>query len=241
MNQANFQTLSKKLKGLSPREQVLLVLAVGAVLYALADLFVFQRQAKQIELLQQKIKSQQAQISATQLQSQQFNDPKFKPTPVTNEADNLLQQLATIDAVERAIAAQPPKLEAVFEDLRAKQHPRVQIQRIKTTPSRPISAAPAGPTKASAKKEAPAQLPSTPLTASDTPAATAANGAPIYRHGIELEVRGAYLDLLAYLKALEQRHPLLFWSDITLNAQTYPENTLRVTLYLLSRQPGLGI
>lgn len=243
MNQGFLQTISKKLKGLSTREQVLLIAAAGAVLYALADIVIFQQQVQQTETLRQKAKSQQAQVSALQQQSQQLNDPNFKAGPAKNEAGDLLQQLATIEAVERAIASGPPKLDAVFEDLRAKQHPKVQVQRIKTIPSRAITTSPAaGPTKAGAKKDVPAQLPTTPLTA---PGGTSSSGgaisSTIYRHGIELEVRGAYLDVLAYLKTLEQRHPPLFWSDITLTAQTYPENTMRVTLYLLSRQPGLGI
>lgn len=243
MNQGFRQTISKKLKGLSTREQVLLIAATGAVLYALADIVIFQQQVQQTETLRQKAKSQQAQVLTLQQQSQQLNDPNFKAGPAKNEAGDLLQQLATIETVERAIASGPPKLDAVFEDLRAKQHPKLQIQRIKTIPSRPIVISPAGsPAKAGAKKDTPAQLPTTPLTASGSPTSAASSpGGAIYRHGIELEARGPYLDVLAYLKALEQRHPLLFWSDITLTAQTYPENTMRVTLYLLSRQPGLGI
>jgi MSHA biogenesis protein MshJ len=59
---------------------------------------------------------------------------------------------------------------------------------------------------------------------------------PIYRHGVELEISGRYLDLLAYLTALEARATGILWSDLKLSSAQYPESIIRVTIYVLSNQ-----
>lgn len=58
--------------------------------------------------------------------------------------------------------------------------------------------------------------------------------APIYRHGIDLQVRGGYADLLRYLETLE-RDERIVWSGLQLTSTRYPELTLTVSLYTLSR------
>jgi MSHA biogenesis protein MshJ len=68
-------------------------------------------------------------------------------------------------------------------------------------------------------------LPVIPVLASVSP--------PVFRHGVEIQVRGGYGDLLNYLSLLE-RDPRIFWSGLKLTAGTYPELTLSVSLYTLS-------
>lgn len=60
------------------------------------------------------------------------------------------------------------------------------------------------------------------------------SGRRIYRHGIELTVGGAYLDLLAYVRALEGLPSQIYWGSAELNANTYPDVELRLTVYTLS-------
>lgn len=57
---------------------------------------------------------------------------------------------------------------------------------------------------------------------------------PIYRHGIDLQVRGSYADLVRYLEVLE-RDDRILWSGLKLSATQYPELTLTISLYTLSR------
>ena len=60
------------------------------------------------------------------------------------------------------------------------------------------------------------------------------NGAaPMYRHGVELQVRGSYADLLTYLEGLE-RDDRIFWSALRLNSTNYPELTLSVSIYAIN-------
>lgn len=60
------------------------------------------------------------------------------------------------------------------------------------------------------------------------------SGRRIYRHGIELTVSGAYLDLLAYVRSLEGLPSQIYWGSAELNATAYPNVELRLTVYTLS-------
>lgn len=57
----------------------------------------------------------------------------------------------------------------------------------------------------------------------------------IFRHGIEVQVRGGFGDLLEYLAQLE-RDERIFWSGLELATKTYPELSLSFSLYSLSTE-----
>jgi MSHA biogenesis protein MshJ len=61
---------------------------------------------------------------------------------------------------------------------------------------------------------------------------------PIYRHALELTVSGAYLDLYAYLRQLEDLPTRLYWRKADLAADNYPKAVLRLTVYTLSFDPS---
>jgi len=70
-------------------------------------------------------------------------------------------------------------------------------------------------------------------TASE-PAPAPAPRADIYRHGVEITVRGGYFELLAYLTRLESQPIRMFWKDLELAATDYPRITMKLTVYTLS-------
>jgi MSHA biogenesis protein MshJ len=71
-----------------------------------------------------------------------------------------------------------------------------------------------------------------------TPAATttaAVDGAPLYRHGVEITVEGSYGDLMAWLFSLENLpDPRLLWGGVKLNVDQHPTVRLSLTVYTLS-------
>ena len=89
-----------------------------------------------------------------------------------------------------------------------------------------------------------AAAPATPATAPAT-SAPAAAGTPLvvkapdllYRHGVELTLRGSYLDMVDYMHALETLPTQLFWGKAQLDAEDYPNVRLTLTLYTLSLDP----
>lgn len=99
----------------------------------------------------------------------------------------------------------------------------------------PVSAIPreAAATLAAAYP-APAGAPSaTPAAAAAAPVVPAA--APLlYRHGVELAVRGNYLDMVSYMDALEAMPAQLIWSKASLSVEDYPNARLTLRVYTLS-------
>lgn len=87
-------------------------------------------------------------------------------------------------------------------------------------------------------------LPVTPLLDKDNSrfdtaavAAVAAAVTPetqIFKHGVEITVRGNYLDLLQYLTALERLPTQMFWGRVKMDVVQYPTAELTLTLYTLS-------
>jgi len=56
----------------------------------------------------------------------------------------------------------------------------------------------------------------------------------LYRHGVEVTVRGNYLDMVDYMSALEAMPTRLFWGKAQLDVEEYPASRLTLTLYTLS-------
>ena len=56
----------------------------------------------------------------------------------------------------------------------------------------------------------------------------------IYKHGVQMTVRGNYADLLQYLTALEKLPTQMFWGNARMNVVRYPNAELTLTLYTLS-------
>ncbi|HEX6929659.1 MAG TPA: hypothetical protein VF267_10435 [Gammaproteobacteria bacterium] len=66
--------------------------------------------------------------------------------------------------------------------------------------------------------------------------------AAVYRHGLELEVRGSYMNVLAYLREIESLEWQFFWEAVTLESGKYPENRVRIRVYSLNLEEGwLGV
>lgn len=64
----------------------------------------------------------------------------------------------------------------------------------------------------------------------------------VYRQGLELEVEGRYLDVLAYLRELEGLSSQFFWERLVLESKDYPINRVRIVVYSLNLEEGwLGV
>jgi MSHA biogenesis protein MshJ len=119
-----------------------------------------------------------------------------------------------------------PLLEAI---LRA--NGKLQLVALATLPVTPVGG-PAAP--GAAPVAAASATPS--AAASSAPAASAAPAMSglLYRHGVQVTVRGSYLDMVDYMAALESLPAQLFWGDATFDVEDYPRAHVTLTLYTLS-------
>ncbi|HEX8480051.1 MAG TPA: type II secretion system protein GspM [Telluria sp.] len=69
-----------------------------------------------------------------------------------------------------------------------------------------------------------------PATAAPAPAVTGL----LYRHGVQVTVRGSYGDMIDYMAALERLPTQLFWGQAQLAVEDYPRTQVTLTLYTLS-------
>jgi MSHA biogenesis protein MshJ len=72
------------------------------------------------------------------------------------------------------------------------------------------------------------------LPVTDMAASQGQAGRRVFRHGVELTLAGGYLDLHAYLSALEGLSTQLYWGRAEMSVATYPVATLKLTVYTLS-------
>jgi len=61
----------------------------------------------------------------------------------------------------------------------------------------------------------------------------------LYRHALVMQMEGNYLNLLAYLKALEEMPHKVFWDILAVEVQDYPLMKVRLQLHTLSLSEDL--
>jgi len=104
---------------------------------------------------------------------------------------------------------------------------RLQLIALTTLPVTAVGASPGAGTQA---RPADAAVPGAAPATAATPAAAGL----LYRHGVQVTVRGSYLDMIDYMAALERLPTQLFWGQARLTVENYPDAQLTLTLYTIS-------
>ena len=100
---------------------------------------------------------------------------------------------------------EPKEMSHVLEQVLARAQ-RLQLRALRTLPPQAVAAPDAQP---------------------------GAPAAQIYKHGVELELSGAYLDTLYFLQALEALPWRFFWDRIEYEVEEHPRGRVRLRLYTL--------
>ena len=79
-------------------------------------------------------------------------------------------------------------------------------------------------------------LPSTPLL--EGAAEGGPDGSMVYKHGMRIELKGNYLDILRYLRSLEGLEWKVFWGQVTLQTEKHPVSKVSLLIYTLSTHQG---
>lgn len=118
---------------------------------------------------------------------------------------------------------------------------KLQLVSLATLPVTPVGGPPAAAPAMPANPASPANpaAPGTNAATAAVPAAVpaaaaAASSTLLYRHGVQVTVRGSYLDMIDYMAALEGLPAQLFWGDATFSVEAYPRAHVTLTLYTLS-------
>jgi MSHA biogenesis protein MshJ len=225
-----------KIDALSLRERAIIFAMAALALISLVNTSLLDPQFAQQKQLTQRIKQEQVQIVAIQAEIQQ----KVKSREVDPDAANLVrlqvlkQQSAQLQDSLRDMQSglvSPDKMARLLEDI-VKQNSQLRVMALKTLPVSRLSEVVSIPNTVAEKAVEATAVPASVLTKDRTENKSAAD--LVYRHGVEITVQGAYLDMMRYMTALETMPWQLFWGGAKLDAGEYPKATLTLTLYTLS-------
>jgi len=73
------------------------------------------------------------------------------------------------------------------------------------------------------------------------PGAQVDAGSQLYRHGVEMTLKGSYFALTQYLASLEKLPARLVWGRVELQVEHYPDIRLTLQVHTLSNQRTLGL
>jgi len=211
--------LATRIDALTLRERVLLFAAIAAVyvfgmhFFGLGPMFAKQDLLRtQIVQLQNNLEGIDNEIRAKVLAAQVDPD-----APTRARAAAVRTELETLAASLRAMqnGLVPPERMAPLLEAILRANGRMQLVSMRTLAVEPMGGA-----------EKPQSAPEAQSAAK--PAAL------LYRHGVEVTVRGNYLDMIGYMAALESMPTQLFWGKAQLDTETWPSSRLTLTLYTLS-------
>ncbi len=218
--------LAQRYAALPHRERVLLPAAVCFAILMLGYLLLIEPARMQRVVLQQQLQVQTAELAVTQAQLDLLRARVADPD-------------AALKAQLAALRTQAHDTEAQFRQLQGSLVPPqemtqwlsglLQAQRgLHLVGLRSLAPTSVGEM---VQKRTPAAA-SAPETAAS--AAAAADDAWLYRHGVELTVRGSYQELLAFLHTLERMPRRVYWGELRLDASASPAIVMTLTVHTLS-------
>jgi MSHA biogenesis protein MshJ len=228
-----------RVEALQPRERIMAFGAAVVVLAFLANTLVFAPLSRKEGSLRSTLQQQSITIGgiAADIEGKARaygNDPN---EPLRQRLGELRAETARTSEELRTMqkGLVPPERIAPLLEAILRANGRLKLVSLKTLPVTTLT-----------DGSTPPPAPGAPAPANGTPAAPPAAPMPppvvkspdlLYRHGVELTVRGSYLDMVDYMQALETLPTQLFWGKAQLDAEAYPNVRLTLTLYTLSLDP----
>lgn len=204
----------ERIDELSLRERALSFLVVIGVLYAFAAVALFAPLRAEQTRLERALTANQNQIQAFDRQTQALVGASTRGGDVEQRRKlaALQEQLRALDgslngATEGLVS---PREMGRLVDQVLRRSSALQVVRVENLPPVPLF---------SGKDGAP------------VPGQQA-----IYKHGLRMELRGRYRDIVSYLRTLEGLPWKVLWGGISLRTDATPYSTVTLTLYTLSLQ-----
>lgn len=222
---AQLKKYTDRLDALSLRERGIVFVAVMVVLYAVAANLLFPPLYAEQDKLKKQLTAKRSQIQLFEVQIQAALAKSALDPDAPNRA-KLADLERRLQALDRSLATVTARLvpskdmARLVEQILARNR-RVSVVRIESLPAEPLQ---------SVAVPVAGQKPGT------------GRALMAYRHGMRIELRGGYLDMLAYLREVENLPWKMFWGQVTLQVEQYPVSRLVLHVYTLSTQESwIGI
>ena len=197
------------------RERAMFFGAVALVLMTLLQVFLLDPMLSRRNQLTGQIAQQDDESKAILAQIQTLIRPDLPDQDALNRdrLKNLREQMAQLDRqleLQQRQFVAPGKIAAMLESMIGKNR-KLQLLSLRNVPGGSV-----------------------PKSGAGAPPGGAGGGREIFRHTVELRVKGSYFDLLDYLDALERMPQRVFWDGFELSVAQYPQSVLKLTIYTLS-------
>lgn len=203
----------------SPRERWLVYVVGFVVIVALGDQLVTAPQQSRVQSARAQLEAErqhtvELQAEIAKLSAQLTQDPN---RVLRERIAELKVEHATLDAMLRELTVgliQPTEMTQVLREMLADEK-GLQLVRLANGQGEPVLlvAPPAG--RAPANEEP-----------------------RLYRHTLEMEVQGGYLDALRYLKRLEALPWTFYWDSVELRVDQYPKSRFVIRISTLGLREG---
>lgn len=225
MMKQQWEIMSAKVDAMSARERVLVFGAIAALVVTLVNILLLEPLFMRHKALQVQVSQQQQQMSEVQSQIAallQENSPNSN-SPQRIQINQFKKEIDEGNAFLKSSRERLVQPEKMAEHLRQilNRNNRLQLVALQTLPVTPLLDVP------DAKKAE--QAGATPVTTT-----ALAQEKQVFKHGVQLTLRGNYLDLLQYLSALEKLPQQMFWAKAKMSVVQYPNTELTLILYTLS-------
>jgi MSHA biogenesis protein MshJ len=254
-----WQRFAARIDALSLRERVLAFAAAAALIVSAAYMLALGPLFRAEQQLRSQLSQRQNNLAGMDSEiNQKIKVFQRDPDAATRAR---LQQVKTesaqlgdsLQAMQKGLVA--PERMAPLIDAILRANGRLKLVAMRTLPVASLNEAPGGNSaeqgqpdpKTERRNETEAKLASikaalatdnpkhpAPGAAANGPAIAPKPGSLLYRHGVEITVRGNYLDMIDYMAALEALPTQLFWGGARLEVEEYPTARLTLTMYTLS-------
>ena len=227
--------LQTRFNALKQREQILVMIAGGAILLMLCDQLFWSPLSHSNKQHKTAIESAQQQLDQLKATNAEIN------AKLAEDPDAELRR--NIEAINQNLTKQNEKLAALTVDLippeemanvlRSALSERGDLQLLSLhNEAAELAFTPKEETDANA-----AEI----NTNSDTDEDAEREHVAIYRHGLTLELKGRYFDIVDYLQALEKSHQHFYWEKLDYKVDKYPDAIVTLRVYTLSnRESWIG-
>jgi MSHA biogenesis protein MshJ len=235
-----WERLATRIDAMTLRERVIVFAMVALILVTLVNTLVLDPLHAKRQQLSQRIKTDQLQVAALQSEIQQkvraqSVDPDSATKARLEQAkQKLLQLQGDLQGMQKGLVS-PDKMSSLLQDI-LRQNNRLRLLSAKT-----LSASSVGESIKNEKIQAMELAVPLAMAGGKDEDQRKAQGSSektvadsIYRHGVEIVLQGAYLDLLDYVAQLETMPWQLYWGSAKLDATDFSKVTLTLTLYTLS-------
>lgn len=227
-----WQQFALKFDALSVRERIMVFGASAALLIFMVVYLFVNPQLDKRKALADTIAQRQQAVAAIDAEMAQrmaahAGDPNLQDRIRLERIRQEVQQMRqALQSTQNGLVA-PERIVPMLQQL-LKQQASLRLVSLATLPSGAMGQ---GGHVASKAASASAAAP-----AGQSPADAEAAQAPavLYRHGVEIVLRGNYLDMVNYMDAVEAMPSHVFWGKLNMQVEQYPNATLSLTLYTLS-------